>query len=232
MTVAQSLADLDATWSEAIVPDLRAAVRQLHSWTGGFKASASGAAPDTVRREARDTPDDPHNEPDGPLVPVDAAQRKLRRIHTLMARTVIEHAHLAYIAGTEYIPPPPRRFEAEMAWVQLSIHRLRQGPLNRTPTVKKSVKHLCVMADELAKVLASAQPANVPAKYTSVCHAHEVGGMHAYIDAHYTREHLCRWCGDFRRMHGVNPPTRLIKLHDRGIRITNTHLRNNGIRIA
>ena len=38
--------------------------------------------------------------------------------------------------------------------------------------------------------------------------------------------------GDFRKVHGVNPPTKLIRLHDRGIRITTTHLRNNGIRVA
>jgi hypothetical protein len=158
---------------------------------------------------------------------------RLRRIHTLMRRVTFEAGTLSWIAGTEIIPHPAATFEAECAYVQWNINQWVRGPLNKHPEVKKSVKHLRVQVDELADILASARPAEQRTKFVEACHAHAAGGFHAEIDPHnYSRQHLCRWCGDFRKVHGVNPPVKLIRLHDRGIRITTTHLRNNGIRVA
>ena len=62
------------------------------------------------------------------------------------------------------------------------------------------------------------------------CHAHKAAELSADIDPNYRRLHLCRWCGDFRKLHNRNPPPKLVKLHDRGIRMTASLLRSAGIR--
>lgn len=226
---------IDQTLCEVIVPQLRAAVRQLHEFVGQFPASTSGAAASTTRSEQP-----PELDADGTLLQAvrltqvearaqrpDQAQRKLQRIHELVPTLVLDVSLLSH--PSQWIPSPTHRLEAELAYIQWHINQC----VRVTPPKAQAGRLIRVLkaVDELAGICTTYQPATARTKFVDVCRAHEAAGLHAEVDDHnYRRQMLCRWCGDFHQMHTRTPPAKLIKLHDRGIKITTTHLRNNGIR--
>lgn len=169
--------------------------------------------------------------PNGPLVPVDEARAASRRIHVLSREIASKALTLAYVTEAETLPPPVERLEARLAFAQWHVNQLRRRrSIDRTH--RKAVNHLVRLVDELAGICTTYAPARAEDKRIDICQAHDRAGSDAKIDAHYRREHLCRWCGDFRKQHGRNPPTAIVKLHDRGVKITATILRNNGIKVA
>lgn len=233
-----SIAYIDETLTQVIVPQLRAAVRQLHDFVGQFPASTSDAPPTSTRAPLPDLCADGLPLPRVKLTKVEAdaerpdeARHKLKRVFTLVPRLATEVEWLTRPTRSASIDPPSTNLEDRLRYIQWHITdaQLRRPAKSRTATLDQIVKHV----NELAGICTTYRPAEQRTKFVDVCHAHHAAGMHAEVDEHnYAKPQLCRWCGDFRKMHSVNPPAKLIRLHDRGIKITTTHLRNNGIRVS
>ena len=221
--------------------ELGVTIRQLHEWTGEFPASTSGAGP----AQASGT-SDPELDADGNPVEVervaltkveadaerpDEARRMLVRCYVIVDRLVVDLGDLADSLGGETLPHPEERVAARLAFVQWQINkivRLRTVPRSGVGRLESCVR----LVNELASICSTYRPAPKQVRPVDVCHAHDAAGLDSAIDSKYRRWHLCRWCGDFRSTHGVNPPPKLVKLHDRGISMSTSLLRSAGIRIV
>ena len=211
--------------------ELGATIRQLHEWTGEFPASTSGAGPAHASATS-----DPELDADGNPVEVDAerpdeARRMLVRCYVIVDRLVVDLGDLADSLGGETLPHPEERVAARLAFVQWQINkivRLRTVPRSGVGRLESCVR----LVNELASICSTYRPAPKQVRPVDVCHAHDAAGLDSAIDSKYRRWHLCRWCGDFRSTHGVNPPPKLVKLHDRGISMSTSLLRSAGIRIV
>lgn len=221
--------------------ELGATIRQLHEWTGEFPASTSGAGPS---HGTGGFGHDPEVDGDGnPVEPValtkveadadrpDEARRMLVRCYVIIDRLVADLGDLADSLGGESLPHPEERVAARLAFVQWQINkivRLRTVPRSGVGRLESSVR----LVNELASICGTYRPAPTRVRPVDVCHAHDAAGLDSAIDSKYRRWHLCRWCGDFRTTHGVNPPPKLVSLHDRGISMSTSLLRSAGIRIS
>ena len=160
----------------------------------------------------------------------DEARRMLVRCYVIVDRLVADLGDLADSLGGETLPTPEERVAARLAFVQWQINkivRLRTVPRSGVGRLESSVR----LVNELASICATYRPAPKQVRPVDVCHAHDAAGLDSAIDSKYRRWHLCRWCGDFRSTHGVNPPPKLVRLHDRGISMSTSLLRSAGIRI-
>jgi hypothetical protein len=221
--------------------ELGATIRQLHEWTGEFPASTSGAGPAQASGIS-----DPELDADGNPVEVervaltkveadaerpDEARRMLVRCYVIVDRLVADLGDLADSLGGETLPTPEERVAARLAFVQWQINkivRLRTVPRSGVTSLESCVR----LVNELASICSTYRPAPKQVRPVDVCHAHDAAGLDSAIDSKYRRWHLCRWCGDFRSTHGVNPPPKLVRLHDRGISMSTSLLRSAGIRIV
>jgi hypothetical protein len=121
-------------------------------------------------------------------------------------------------------PDEARRALSRIAFLVVALR-------HADPTLKRRQLQTRIhYVEELANICDRYHPPVSSITRTDICHAHEAAGGDAGISANYRRWHLCRWCGDFRSMHGVNPPPRLVKLHDRGCKITTSMLRSAGVK--
>jgi hypothetical protein len=221
--------------------ELGVTIRQLHEWTGEFPASTSGAGPSAASGRLPDVEVDAAGRPlpvEQPVVLTkveadaenpDEARRALVRCYVLVDRLVVELGELGDGMGGETLPHPVERLAARLAFVQWQVNKIVTAPsLPRSGVgrLESSVR----LVNELAGICATYRPAPKQVRPVDVCHAHEKAGLDSAIDSSYRRWHLCRWCGDFRTTHGVNPPPKLVRLHDRGISMSTSLLRAAGIR--
>lgn len=202
-----------------VVSNARASVRQLHVWTGGFRSSTVGASTTSSPPPAGQTTSE---------LPMDRARRDLARIFELVDLLVVQLGDLGDALGGERLPSPSHRLEARLAFVQWQINKLadRRVPAARVDVLEVAVREV----NELDRIVKNAAPAPGRVRPVDVCHAHDKAGLDATIDSKYRRWQLCRWCGDFRTTHGVHPPVKLVRLHDRGISMSTSLLRAAGIR--
>ena len=233
MTItARMAAHLDALALE-VIQNYSAARRQLDEWVGDHRATVIGASAPTSNSSGREpTPGD-----DVALTDVErrgdpeASDRALA-ILAAMDRTITRLAvdgrtMWADIDGVT-IPEPAGTDAARLAVIMWTVRRIgrdRQSPPEAR--VGDFARRLEVLANDCR--LHQPPPA---ARITACCHAHAAAGLEAEIHKDYRRHHLCDWCGKFRRIHGVNPPPHLVRLHDRGIKMTATILRRSGIRVT
>lgn len=211
-------AHIDHLVTAIIVPGYGRTRRQLHEWTGGHRSAVIGASPPTGGGHG--------DRPSGP--PPDRARHLLEEMSTKLDALVTIGRHaVANVDGVVTPDPGPRDPArlAMLAWLALRLTRdhrdIPAGDLER----------MMRLADRLASICQLYQPP-ASTRIVNACHAHESANLETEVDPHYRREHLCRWCGDFRRTHGVNPPAALVRLHDRGIKMTATILRRHGIRVV
>ena len=205
---------------------IQATRTQLEDWAAGYPSQVHGAAPATTPPPP---PPKPGDEPVGAVTAVEHAYfGGDNHAATLNARLTGHLARAATFAATiltiEHDTTPPAERSTDHARLALCRLALRAG--------SSSTDQLTAIHHELsaaAAIVENAQPATPPERLVDGCHACEQAGTHTPIDRRHRRQHLCRWCGQFRLMHGVNPPPPLIRLHDRGIKVTRTHLHANGI---
>jgi hypothetical protein len=227
-TIAQYVKHLDSTYRRDVTPRLGSTIRQLHEWTGEYRSTTVGAAPDSSPAPLNDQSDTVtlSKLEQGALEP-DEARRSLVRIYVVVDTLVDVSEYLAERVDAEPISRPDDRMNSKLVYIAWQFAEIRQTlpPTSEMQHVKTS-SHL---VDELANMCDRYRPVTRPV-LIDICHAHEVAGGDATIDAHYRKQHLCRWCGDFRAMHGVNPPPQLVRLHDRGLKITTSMLRSAGVK--
>ena len=217
---------------DVVISSMGPAVVQLQEWSGEFRSSTSDAPPDCspgslepAETRVRLT------KVEADAANPDEARRKLVRAYVLVDDLVLDSERLSRSTGSAAIPAPDHRLAARLAFIAWHVNRC----IEITPPSSETgrVEHAVRSANELAGICSSYQPPSGEVKRVDVCHAHEVAGGDAAIDAkNYRRWHLCRWCGDFRTLHGVNPPAKLVRLHDRGVKITTSMLRSAGIKVA
>ena len=208
------------------------AVRQLHEWCGGYARSVIGANPNTAGTSSS-TPGDT-----GTSIPVDKHRQDLDRLTTNLADIAQRIYALCKADNAPKVSAEPDKAAAILVgWclVELSAYEPVAAPgsthvdydaLRRQETALRALSKLT------RRARIAVDNAKPPERVTIVdnCHAHQAADLEAPISPNYRKWHLCRWCGDFRAHHGVRPPVKLVKLHDRGIRITTSHLRNAGVK--
>jgi len=131
--------------------------------------------------------------------------------------------------GGEHIPQPAERLPARLAFIQWQLNKMIAGHVDRSQVDRLNKAMLYV--DELATICSNAQRVETVSAIR-VCRCHERAGLIADVESPYVKMFSCRFCGDFRRLHGVDPPANLIRLHDRGISMTTSLLREAGIRLT
>jgi hypothetical protein len=220
--------------------ELGGTIRQLHAWTGEFPASTSGAGPaDGSGRCVGDVDADGNpvevervvlTKVEADAANPDEARRMLVRCYVIVDKLVVELGDLGDSLGGETLEHPAERLPARLAFVQWQINkivRLRTVPRSGVGRLESSLR----LVNELASICSTYRPAPKQVRPVDVCHAHDAAGLDSAIDSKYRRWHLCRWCGDFRSTHGVNPPAKLVRLHDRGISMSTSLLRSAGIKV-
>jgi hypothetical protein len=227
--ITRLIAHLDDTLSSHVVTKLGATIRQLHEWTGEFPASTSDAPPDsspasTEGPETRVKLTKVESDAANP----DEARRALVRIYIIIDALVLDTERLARAAHVGAIPAPDDRLAARLAYIVWQVNQCVRvtPPKTETDRAQTAVAHV----NELAGICERYRPPMARTKPVDVCHAHDRANLESGIDSKYRRWHLCRWCGDFRMTHGVNPPPKLVRLHDRGISMTTSLLRSAGVR--
>ena len=154
-------------------------------------------------------------------------RRALVTIYESLDILILETERVARSVNAEMIPTPDHRLQSKLAYVGWQVNQFRRTLPAKSETER--LKHIAKLVDELANLCDRFRPPSVRTKPIDVCHAHVRAELETGIDSKYRRWHLCRWCGDFRMTHGVNPPAKLVRLHDRGVQMTTSLLRSAGI---
>lgn len=209
---------LDAIACE-IIDNYSPAIRQLHEWVGGYPASTIGASPPTGPTPTDDDTSDTRT---------DTATRTITRMQTLLTRLAETGRTMWAEHDGHPIPEPADTDPARLAVMMWTVRRTQRDP--KALSTKKLESYGRRM-QALADLCHIHQPPEPPV-IIDCCHAHKTADLEAAIDPHYRRWHLCRWCGDFRTLHRINPPPKLVRLHDRGVRMTTTLLRSAGVRVT
>jgi hypothetical protein len=208
--------------------DLGAALRQLDEWTGGFSSAASGAPPATASGHTGDQSIRLTSVEAGAMRP-DEARQAINRANALVARLVVDVTTIRRDVHGDGLPDPADALPSRLAFIQWHINRLIEAPTAHRSAIGR-IDDVQRRVTELHQITTTYRPAQRNTKPINACHAHEAADLDAEICSSYRRLHLCRWCGDFRTAHGVNPPVRLVRLHDRGISMSTSMLRSAGVR--
>jgi hypothetical protein len=195
---------------------------QLEEWAGDYKSHTIGASPPSADPPLSDEQQDAR---DRQAVRPDDAQRTLDRMRFTLDYCATTGREIWADFDGVSIPTPADSDAARLAVMMWAARRAARDRQNAPAAIIGSFdRHLTM----LHGICARYQPPKVPERFVDICHAHEAAGLEAGIE--YRRLHLCRWCGDFRALHGVNPPPKLVRLHDRGISMSTSLLRSAGIR--
>ena len=227
MTITPRMVSLLDSLATEIMTNYRPARRQLEDWTGTHKSAVIGASPPeghhdhdpdmavatTVERQALSS---------------DKAVVMLERMHrSLMGVAFCGRRLWATVDGAA-IPEPATTDAALLAVMMWSVRRADKDRAlasnNKVDKLRGSMQHLAGMCS-----IYLPPPAT---KIVDACHAHAAAKLEAEVDPRYRKLHLCDWCYRFRLVHGVNPPPNLVKLHDRGIKMSATILRREGIKTS
>lgn len=228
MTISQRMVDDLDQLALSVVKNYRPARRQLEEWTGEYPASTIGASAPTGRHDPR--PDDD--------VTLTSVERQADS-HDLAANTLAAMTErLASMAATgrnvwaaidgAAIPAPADTDAARLAVMTWTVRRCVKDRHAVT------LGALGAFVGDLRWMEATCR-IHLPPPATVIvdcCHAHAAAKLEAEVDKRYRRHHLCAWCWGFRQIHGVNPPPELVRLHDRGVKMSATILRRHGIRVG
>ena len=228
MTISQRMADdLDAL-ALSVVKNYHHARRQLEAWTGEYPASTIGAAPSTSRSEPSDDVTVPLTTVERQAISHDLAANTLAMMTQRLADMAdTGRATWADIDGVA-MPTPADTDAAHMAVMMWTVRRCVRDrhavTLGRLGPFVGNLRWL-----EATCRIHLPPPATI---IVDCCHAHAAAKLESEVDGRFRRHHLCGWCGKFRALHGVNPPPELVRLHDRGIKMSATILRRAGVKVA
>lgn len=215
---------LEAAATE-IVHTYAATRRQLEQWAAGFPSTCIGASPPTGGPSTDEERID--------LTAVESLASSgsgaVPKLHQLDSQlewvSVCGRRMWAAHDGVD-IPDPVTTDAARLAVMMWAIRRTQRDPLAiGVGHLERYLGSVQQLADHCRRW---APP--LPPLMEDQCHTHAAARSSELIDARYRRWQMCRWCGDFRKLHGVNPPPSLVRDHDRGINLSAVRLRNAGIR--
>ena len=202
------------------INELPHARTQLREWTGEHPSSTHGAAPDTTPQPPRNPNEATLTKLETTALTTDRARRHLNELDDCIDKLTALALHATITAGQHNPLKPTTR-----------LHIIRTGltqPAADTLDTAR-LKWAYTLLDRVVVICRTTKRINHRGGQN--CHAHQKAGD-PNVDAHPKYRHLCGWCGRFKATHGRYPPPRLVKLHDRGIRIMPSHLRRAGIRAA
>lgn len=209
-----------------IVSNYRPARRQLEEWAGGHRSAVIGASAPTGRAPINAEPVVELTSVERQALGYDRASRNLELLRHGLERTASEGRWLWQRVG-HVIPDPVDTDAARMAVMMWAARHIGRHPnAVGSRDVRRFVRQLEHL-DSMCRI-------HMPPPATIIvdcCHAHQSAHLEESVAANYRRQHLCRWCGDFRATYGVNPTPNLVRLHDRGIKITSTIVRREGIKV-
>jgi len=228
MTITARMADDLNHLALGVVNNYHHARRQLEEWTGEYPASTIGAAPPTSRSEPSD--DDPVSltTVERQALTQDAAANTLASMRErLSVMATVGRTVWGIIDGAP-IPQPANTEAAHLAVMMWTVRRI--GRDRRALTLGQ----IQPFPAHLRWLEATCRIHMPPPKTTIVdcCHAHAAANLEAEVSRNFRRHHLCDWCGKFRAIHSVNPPPDIVRLHDRGIKMSATILRRAGIKVG
>jgi len=209
-----------------VISNYNPARRQLEQWTGEYRAATIGASAPTSRS-------DPFEKDHVSLTTVerqalikDKAQLTLMQMETRLIHLSDTGRYLwADIDGTPIQEPTDTA-----ARLAVTLWTVRRCINNRHAVNRHQLNSFRINLEWLQDTCNMHLPPPATTTIIHCCHAHQAAGLESEINPHFRRHHLCRWCGRFRASHGVNPPPMLVKLHDRGIKVTSSHIRRAGVK--
>jgi hypothetical protein len=208
-----------------IMGNYRPARRQLEQWTGEYRSSVIGAAPDTSPPSFRDETTVELTSVERQALRPDKATYTLEQMHSTLVRVAGDGRSMwGRIDGT----PIPEPANTDAALLAVMMWAARRADKDRNAVSSATLRPMRGSMTYLAGLCKIHLPPPAT-KIADACHAHAAAGLDAEVDPRYRRQHLCDWCYKFRAVHGVNPPPRIVKLHDRGIKMSATILRREGI---
>jgi hypothetical protein len=213
------------TLATEIMGNYRPARHQLEEWTATHKSAVIGASPPEGHHDI-DPEEAVHlTTVERQALSYDRAGVMLDRLHHSLATVAHKGRDVwATVDGTAIPEPAP----TDAALLAVMMWATRRADRDRNLMTDTKIDGLRVTMVHLAGLCAIHLPPP-PTKIVDCCHAHSAAGLEAEVDPRYRRLHLCDWCYRFRLVHHVNPPPRLVKLHDRGIKMSATILRREGI---
>lgn len=222
---ARVAATLEATAVD-IVHSYAATRRQLIAWAAGFPASVIGASAPT----GGSTSDEEHVELTAVESLASAGAGSVPNLDKLDAQLswVADQGRKMWADHDEAaIPEPAGTDAARLAVMMWAVRRVQRVPsaisVGRIERYLRSVQRLADHCHQWGP------PQQV--RLEDQCHAHASARSSELIDPRYRRWQLCRWCGDFRTLHGVTPPPSLVRDHDRGIKMSAVRLQRAGVKI-
>ena len=202
----------------SIIPKLARTVRLLERWTGGYPSSTEGAPAPSGRTPDVDGDESPLTKLETDATSPDFAHHALVTIEYVLVQ-LCTHAEAAGLSMDSTLL---RSRLVALAWLTAPE---RLDGLDAT-TQRRIHRH----CERLDQIIRDAEPVDVDRR-PDTCHAHaKAGEPHEPIDDRFRRYELCRWCGEFRAMHGTYPPADLVRIHDRGRNVTASDLARHGIR--
>lgn len=212
-----------------IVRNYRPARRQLEEWMGGHRSTVIGASPPTgggPREWYEGDEDVALTTVERQAMTRDHATRIHAALRRSLERAADEGRWLWQRVGHD-IPDPVGTDTARLAVMMWAARHIARHPrLVGSRDIERFVRQL-ERLDDLCRIHLPPPAATI----VDCCHAHQAARLEEPVAPSYRRHHLCRWCGEFRATYGVNPTPNLVRLHDRGIKITTSIVRREGIKV-
>lgn len=211
---------------DEVTPVLGEVERLLEQWTGEHSATCPGASAPTSTGLVVPADDVRLLKVEADAARPDPATRTLRRLRRDVARALVEARQASPV---EFPPVSVRSGSASVLVRRWAMVALLVGQLDES-TPSRDVERLVRVARPVADVCRTWRPPKVE-QQLDVCRSHEAAGRFEAIDDRYRAKQLCRWCGDFLAGHGALPFPGLVRMHDRGIKITPSLVANERARM-
>jgi hypothetical protein len=228
VTITQRMAKHLDDLALEIMGNYRPARRQLEQWTGEYRSSVIGAAPDSSPPAFRDETAVELTSVERQALRPDKATYTLEQMHSTLVRVAGDGRSMwGRIDGT----PIPEPANTDAALLAVMMWAVRRADKDRNAVSSATLRPMRGSMTYLAGLCKIHLPPPAT-KIADACHAHAAAGLDAEISPNFRRLHLCEWCGRFRANEGVNPIPALVRLHDRGIKITPAIKRRHGVKVA
>lgn len=163
---------------------------------------------------------------------VDQARVKQQRVRSMATSTAFVAAGVVQVvdgvAVFKHLDTDAQRV-AVLVWCAKRLQTLDSIDVKRLPT--KRLQRLLSATEDLVDALLDAAEPVENTSTAMTCSNHRRAGFIESVDPSRFRAGLCRWCSDFKGRHGVEPPLPLVKLHDRGVRVTHTMILRVGVHV-
>lgn len=237
MTITARMAKHLDDLATEIMGNYRPARRQLEQWTGEYRSAVIGAAPDSSPPSIDQVENVHLTTVERQALSKDKATYTLEQMHSTLVRAAGDGRSMWGRIDGVMIPEPANTDPSQLAVMMWAVMRCQPLRLNGQPNPDASLVSAAKVRplQQSMTLLAGLCKIHLPPpprKITDCCHAHAAAGLEAEISPNFRRFHLCEWCGRQRSMDGTNPVPAIVRMHDRGIKITPAIKRRHGVKVA